>query len=112
MMDRLLRQEIMEEVRRSLRAVREEQEERWVTASDLISHCGMFTKDWLKRYGHSLPRAQAVVIDEQGQEHKTGFAYPLYRIERMIATGEIRRLRCRVVNMAGMKSVVITHAGG
>ena len=33
----------------------------------------MFTHDWLKRYGHTLNPSRAIVIDENGVEHRSGF---------------------------------------
>jgi hypothetical protein len=66
----------------------------------------MFNKDWLKRYGHSLPRTCALVTDENGEVHKTRWAYGSHQIARMIANNEIKQLRCLSVNVkAAMQSL-------
>jgi hypothetical protein len=63
----------------------------------------------LKHYGHTLKPSRAIVIDENGVEHRTGFAYPRNRIQRMIANGEIMKLKCRVVRM---NQVIVKKVAG
>ena len=93
-------------VRRAIEEEREMYDEVWLTEKQLIAQFGMFTHDWLKKYGHCLHPARAIVVDEKGIEHPTqGWAYPKYRIQRMIATGEITKLKCRVVRLDQMNSV-------
>ena len=84
-------------VRRAIEEEREMYDEHWVTADQLIAQFGMFTKSWLKTYGHSLPRKRATVCDERGERHSTSWCYPRNKIQRMIQSGEIEQLRCRVV---------------
>ena len=73
--------------------------EEWVTAEELCKKYQMFNKDWLKRYGHSLPRTCAIVTSEDGQAHKTRWAYASHQVARMIANNEIKQLRCLSVNV-------------
>ena len=68
--------------------------EEWVTGEELCRKFQMFNKDWLKRYGHSLPRTCALVTDEKGETHKTRWAYASHQVARMIANNEIKQLRC------------------
>ena len=65
-----------------------------VTGEELTRQFGFISKDWLKRYGHLLPRTQAIVSDEaDGREHQTGWGYALHKISRMVADGSIKELR-------------------
>lgn len=91
--------EVKAVVRRAIEEEREMYDEVWLTEKQLLEQFGMFTHDWLKKYWKCLQPAQAVVVDEYGVEHKTGKAYPKHKIQRMIASGEIMKLRCRVVRL-------------
>ena len=92
--------EVKAVVRRAMEEEREMYDEVWLTEKQLLEQFGMFTHDWLKKYGQCLQPARAIVVDEQGVEHPTqGWAYPKHRIQRMIASGEITKLRCRVVRL-------------
>ena len=92
--------EVKAVVRRAVEEEREMYDEVWLTEKQLLEQFGMFTHDWLKKYGQCLQPARAIVVDEQGVEHPTqGWAYPKHRIQRMIASGEITKLRCRVVRL-------------
>ena len=91
--------EVKAVVRRAIEEEREMYDEVWLTEKELIAQFGMFTHDWLKKYGQCLQPAQAMVVDEYGLEHKTGKAYPKHKIQRMIASGEIMKLKCRVVRL-------------
>ena len=92
--------EVKAVVRRAVEEEREMYDEVWLTEKQLLEQFGMFTHDWLKKYGQCLQPARAIVVDAQGVEHPTqGWAYPKHKIQRMIASGEITKLRCRVVRM-------------
>lgn len=97
-------------VRRAVEEEREMYNEVWLTEKELIAQFGMFTHDWLKRYGHCLQPARAIVVDEQGVERKSGWAYPKHKIQRMIASGEIMKLRCRVVRLDQQEAVRVKVA--
>ena len=86
-------------LRRAVEEEREMYDEVWLTEKEMIAQFGMFTHDWLKKYGHCLQPARAIVVDEHGVERRSGWAYPKHKIQRMIASGEIMKLRCRVVRL-------------
>ena len=86
-------------LRRAVEEEREMYDEVWLTEKELITQFGMFTHDWLKKYGHCLQPARAIVVDEHGVERRSGWAYPKHKIQRMISSGEIMKLRCRVVRL-------------
>ena len=103
--------EVKAVVRRAIEEEREMYDEVWLTEKQFIGQFQMFSHDWLKNYGHSLPRAKAVVVDERGEEHATqGWAYPKHKIQRMIANGEIMKLRCRVVRIDQQATVRVAMA--
>lgn len=111
----MLTQEEMLELKAVVRRTMEEQMEMysevWLTEKQLLEQFGMFTHDWLKKYGHCLQPARAIVVDEQGVEHPTqGWAYPKHKIQRMIASGEIMKLRCRVVRLDQQATVRVKVA--
>ena len=98
-------------VRRAMEEEREMYDEVWLTEKQLLEQFGMFTHDWLKKYGQCLQPARAIVVDEKGIEHPTqGWAYPKHRIQRMIASGEITKLRCRVVRIDQQATVRVKVA--
>lgn len=90
-------QELKGVVRRTMEEEMEMYSEVWLTADELGKVFGTFTKSWLKRYGHSLPRKQPRVIDEGGSAHESSWLYPKNKIQRMFANGEIEDLKCRAV---------------
>ena len=103
--------EVKAVVRRAVEEEREMYDEVWLTEKQLLEQFGMFTHDWLKKYGQCLKPARAIVVDEQGVEHPTqGWAYPKHKIQRMIASGEITKLRCRVVRMDQQATVRVKVA--
>ena len=63
-MDRLLRNEIVAEVRKSMTEILEVANERWLTGDELCEQFQMFSKGWLKAYGDRLPRQRAEVMDD------------------------------------------------
>ena len=84
-------------VRRTMEEEMELYSEVWLTGDDLAKQFGTFTKSWLKRYGHALPRKHPAVTDETGTKHESSYIYPRNKIQRMIASGEIEKLQCRAV---------------
>ena len=98
--------EVKAVVRRAIEEEREMYNEVWLSEKELLQQFGMFTHDWLKKYGHCLKPARAIVVDERGEEHPTQrLAYPRNRIQRMIASGEIMKLKCRCVRMDEQNAV-------
>ena len=103
--------EVKAVVRRAVEEEREMYDEVWLTEKQLLEQFGMFTHDWLKKYGQCLQPARAIVVDEQGVEHPTQRpAYPKHKIQRMIASGEIMKLRCRVVRLDQQEAVRVKVA--
>ena len=97
--DKDTRMAIAQAVQAAVQSEIAKQAEEWLTAEELCKKYQMFNKDWLKRYGHSLPRTCAYVRDENGETHKTRWAYASHQIARMIANNEIKQLRCLSVNV-------------
>lgn len=89
--------ELKSVVRRTMEEQMEMYSEVWLTADQVCQVFGTFTKSWLDRYGHSLPRKQPRVTDERGETHGNKWLYPRNKIQRMFATGEIEQLKCRAV---------------
>lgn len=83
-MDRVLRSEIVNEVKRATIEAFELYNERYLTAEQLCDQFGMFTLSWLKTYGERLPRTKI------GSSNR--WAYPQHKIARMIADGSIKDL--------------------
>ena len=103
--------EVKAVVRRAVEEEREMYDEVWLTEKELLAQFGMFTHDWLKKYGHCLQPAKAIVVDEKGVEHPTQRPdYPKHKIQRMIASGEIMKLRCRVVRLDQQEEVRVKVA--
>ena len=75
--------------------------EEYVTGKELCKRFQMFTPNWLKLYGHLLPRTRAEVTEQSGEKHVTGWCYPVSKIGRMVENGEIKRLcnRGRVISV-------------
>lgn len=89
--DALLRVQIIAEVKNAMSEVLESSQEEWLTGDELGRRIQFFTKSWLKTYGQLLPRERVTVDDVEGT-HRTGWCYPLHRIQRMIADGKLRKL--------------------
>lgn len=87
----MLRAEIVGEVRKAMQESLEMYREQWVTEKELMKHVQCLNKTWFKTYGHTLPREQVVVTDDK--PHRTGWCYPLHRIQRMLQSGELKTLK-------------------
>ena len=92
-MDKLLRVQIIEEVKRSMAEVSEMYNEQWLTGDKLCERFQLFNRGWLKTYGHLLPRTQAIVRTADNREHRSSWVYPAHKIARMIADGKIKQLQ-------------------
>lgn len=91
-MDRELKREIMQAVRVATEQVMTTTKERWITGEELSEKYQFFTKSWLRYYGRTLPRTQAIVRDADGTQHKTGWCYAEHKIGLMIQNGDIKNL--------------------
>lgn len=88
--DKRLRDEILKEFSgETIRYHYEVMNEVWLTASKLSEQIQFFSKSWLQDYGHLLPREHVLYEDKDGVVHKTSWCYPLHRIQRLIAEGQI-----------------------
>ena len=92
-MDKMLRAEIIGEVRRAMQESLEMYREQWVSGEELCKQISCITKSWIRTYGHILPREQVIVTDSDNVPHRTGWCYPLHRIQRMLQSGELKALR-------------------
>ena len=89
-MDRLLRAEIVAEVRKSMTEILEVANEKWISGDELCEQFQMFSPGWLKAYGERLPRQRAEVMDSCTKVSR--WAYPQHKIARMINDGTIKNL--------------------
>ena len=92
-MDKQLRAEAVAMFERVARDAYEVYNERWLKDDELCEHISILTKRWLRDNGDMLPRSQFIWTDENGNEHKSSFMYPLHKIQAMIADGRIKTLR-------------------
>ena len=92
-MDKILKKELVIEMRNVMMAVMQQNHEQWVTGKQLAAQIGCFNETWLKNYGQSLPRTRAIVTDKQGIQHEGSWIYPLHRIQRMIESDSIKNLK-------------------
>jgi len=92
-MDRILRDEIVTEVKQTVAEAMEMYNEVWLPTNKFLERFGMFTKDWLKEYGKYIPRQRMEVKDrESGTIRTSRYAYPQHLIERLIAEGKLQTL--------------------
>lgn len=100
-MEKMLRAQIVGEVRQAMTVVMEQMEERWISPKELSEHFSFFSKDWLSHYGHLLPREHVTVnydhMNDDGElkectQRTTAWGYPLHKINRMVAEGAFREL--------------------
>ena len=90
--------ELKSVIRRTMEEQMEMYSELWLTADQCANTFPSLTKSWLKRYGHAIQgRRQVKVEDERGEQHVSGWLYPMHKIQRMFATGEIENLKCKAI---------------
>ena len=65
--------------------------EEWVTSKVLSERMPMLSADFIKKYGKVLPR-ERIVYEEDGQTKTTRFMYPLNKIGRLVASGQLREI--------------------
>lgn len=93
-MDKLLRAEIVAEVKRSLAEVNEVYQEVWLTKEQLCEIFPMFTPSWIKTFGEksAIPRERISVQSEDGSGVRSRYMYPKHKINRLIAEGYFRNI--------------------
>lgn len=92
-LDKKLKESIFGVIRSAIKAVNECENEKWLSGEQLTEQFACFSKNWLKTYGHLLPRTQAVVTDENGGQVRTHWCYPLHKIQHMMQDGSIKDLQ-------------------
>lgn len=90
MLDVALRNEIVRTVKSAMVEVHEMYDEQWVTGRELGEVVSCFSPYWLKNYGRLLPRTSIEVLKNDGTAARTGYIYPLHKIQRLLAEGKIR----------------------
>lgn len=88
-MDKLLRIEIVNEVRKAMTTY----SEKWLTAEQLCEHVGTLTPRFLKDHGQMFNRTRVEWTDEQGVRHAQSWLYPLNEILQWIQDGKIKELQ-------------------
>jgi len=93
-MDKILRAEIVAEVKRSMAELNEVYQEEWLTKEQLCEQFPMFTLSWIKTFGEksSIPRERISVQSEDGSGVRSRFMYPKHKINRLIAEGYFRNI--------------------
>ena len=92
-MDKILRAEIVAEVRKAMLTF----SEKWVTADVLCDHVGTLTKRFLQDHGQMFNRTR-VEWDEKDADGNVRhvvsreWLYPLHEIQEWIRTGKIKEL--------------------
>lgn len=89
--DPMLRAEIVATVRETMQQVLESADEEWLTPKQLAQRISFLSLEWIRKNGELLPRERASVM-VNGKEVPTFYGYPLHRIQRMIAEGQLRGL--------------------
>ena len=92
-MDRLLRAEIVAEVRRAMEESQEMYGEQWVSGKELCKQVQCITASFLDEFGSTLPRERARVWKDGVSVRNTNWVYPLHKIKRMIARSELKELQ-------------------
>ena len=90
-MDKLLRNEIINEVKRAMTTY----SERWLTAEQICEHVGTLTPRWLKDHGQMFNRTRVEWTDKDGVTHPQAWLYPLHEILEMVEDGRIKELKER-----------------
>ena len=91
-LDKATRDAIASAVKKATVEMYEVYQEQWLTGQQLCEAIPMFTPEWLKRYGQTIPRECVRLTTPDGIMHKTSWCYPKLKILRMIQEGAFRGL--------------------
>lgn len=91
-LDKYTREAIAASVRNATIHIMEVYQEEWLTGKQLAKEMPFFTLDWLKHYGHLLPRERVRVTEATGKIRETGWCYPKKKLLRMVSEGSLRRI--------------------
>ena len=93
-MDRILRAEIVAEVKQTVAEVMEGADEVWLSPDEFCKTFGMFSPEWLRRHGELLPREKVRIVLADGTvKESRSWAYPKHKINRLIREGKLREIR-------------------
>ena len=93
-MDRILRAEIVAEVKQTVAEVMEGADEVWLSPEDMSKQFSMFTPEWLRRNGELLPREKVrIVLADGAVKESRSWAYPKHKINRLSREGKLREIR-------------------
>lgn len=96
--------EIKQAIKQAHVEVALQMEEVWLSKEDFLRQFGMFTEDWLKKYGQLLGRTHAVVTDDNSGPRNSRWAYPRNKVQQMIMDGSIKRLKCYNVKIVDSRA--------
>ena len=86
-MDKQLRQEIREDVRKSMEQTYMIMTERWVSGKELCEQFAMITPKFLKQHGDIFPRKRITIKGMNGGRVSTHYGYAQHEIAMNIAKG-------------------------
>ena len=92
-MDRQLREEIREDVKKAIASSLMQMQEQWLSADDLCKQFAMITPKLLKYHGDIFPRKRITMVGMNGVPKSTHWAYPRYQIAQNIADGVYDHLK-------------------
>lgn len=87
MIDRVLREEIVAVVEKSVNNAIMEMQEQWLSADDLCKQFSMITPRLLKYHGDIFPRKKLRITGTDGKPITSQWAYPRFQIAKNIAEG-------------------------
>lgn len=82
-LDKATREAIAAVIEKKMTEKMEMYDEQWVSGKELCERISMFTPQWLKVYGSSLPR-ERMTFSVDGKTKHSHWCYPLHRIQRWI----------------------------
>ena len=91
---KLLRNSMTTVMKRAIEDAMLTTNEVWLSSRQLSEQFSMFNEQWLKDYGHLLPRTRCE-IEKDGRVIEGKWAYPRNRIQQMIMNNEIKSLKFR-----------------
>ena len=86
-MDRKLREDLIAAAERGAYLAMMRANEQYLTADELCKQFGMFTKDWVEKYGDVLPRKRVKVTHLNGETRGTRWGYAKMEIAENLRNG-------------------------
>lgn len=88
-MDKLEEAKIIASVNKAIQNALEGSNEIWLSKEEFCKHFQMFTESWIDKHGKLLPRRQASVVNPDGKEKYTRWAYPVHETNRLLKEGKL-----------------------